>query len=218
MNRIIRQKSVALQERVTEAMEMMEHPQDAARWEDAWDELMSRELGEKEQGGGFRQSSKAAVGFAFERLKDMRLDSYARGAALHRLVEEERALRDRERVERRERRRREREGRKRDGVAAGTSGSDAVADLGRGPSVEVKDDGQLDSAEMARKLATQVAESEPFIDTTREDAQGALQVTRQPKPGQGSAQIRTAGKGKRKEFKGIKRIIAGSTPAPFAGG
>jgi hypothetical protein len=169
MNRIIRQKSENLQKKVYEAMELLEEPREAARYEDAWDKLMDKELGvqsdDRDAPGSYTKTNQQALDSVFDYLNNSRADQSARGAALHRIVQEERALRDQERIERHEKRRREREARK-------ASGQDLINDASQtGASSPAKVANS--SMDIAKQLAAEAAETDPFVDPARREASGA---------------------------------------------
>ncbi|RKU48586.1 hypothetical protein DL546_008359 [Coniochaeta pulveracea] len=166
MNRIIRQKSEKLQKKVYEAMELLEEPREAARYEDTWDKLIDKELGvrgdDRDPPGSYTRTNQQALDSVFDYLNKSRADQAARGAALHRIVQEERALRDQERIERM--RRREREARR----AAGDSSAPDAAQVEALPQATVA----KSSMDIAKQLAAEVAGTDPFIDPARREAVG----------------------------------------------
>lgn len=220
MNRIIRQKSDVLQEKVTEAMDLLEHPLEAAKWEDAWDTIVEKEAGQyrdRDPPGLFRESTQKSMNFVFDRLADMRVDSHARGSALQKLVQDERALRDQERIERREQRRREREARKAAGgesvpAAEPSPGGANVGVTPQTASIRGEAESPESSIEIARRLASQVAQSDPFIDPARAevlDATKEADMTGKETPSSNISPATT--KTRTKKFTAIKRIAGDST-------
>jgi hypothetical protein len=212
MNRIIRQKSENLQKKVYEAMELLEEPREAARYEDAWDKLMEKELGccrgeDRDPPGSYTRTNQQALDSLFDYLNNSRADQAARGAALHRIVQEERALRDQERTERHEKRGREREARR----AAGDSSTTDAAQVEASPEVEAADS----SIDVAKRLAAEIAESDPFVDPARPEAvvtakrrgDVAGDVTRTRPVSLGSSKSATAEPAQQtKKFAGIRKV------------
>jgi hypothetical protein len=114
--------------------------------------------------GSYTRTNQQALDSVFDYLNNSRADQAARGSALHRIVQEERALRDKERTERHEKRRREREARR----AAGDGSTTGAAQVEPSPQVDAADS----SMDIAEKLAAEAAESDPFVDPARQEGVG----------------------------------------------
>lgn len=125
VSRLIRQKIVRMTKVVAALQEMMEGTREAAEWEDQWERIVQagRPLpgdgpssgDEARQGraaaaaGSYLASVKQDIYDLRGRLYRLRLDDHARGVALQKLVQEEKALAEKEKAERKERKRRERQ-------------------------------------------------------------------------------------------------------------
>ncbi|KAJ9138776.1 hypothetical protein NKR19_g7708 [Coniochaeta hoffmannii] len=115
VSRVIRQKVVRMTKVVEGLQAMMDEAQEAAQWEDRWEEILERSgLVEDAEGSGRKKGASYLGGVKQDiyhlrgRLLGLRLDDHARGVALQKLVMEERALAEKEKKERQERKRRER--------------------------------------------------------------------------------------------------------------
>lgn len=128
VSRIIRQKSIRMTKIVETLQAMTEEIQEAAEWEDQWEKILetqrpietSRPSRPSRRPGPFLAGVKQDIYDLRGRLLGLRLDDHARGEALQKLVTEERALAEKEKIERKERRRKERQTRK---AASGASPS-----------------------------------------------------------------------------------------------
>jgi hypothetical protein len=115
VSRVIRQKIVRMTKVVTTLQGMMDEAQEAARLEDQWEGILEAERlveppteGEGQKKGSYLAGVKQDIYDLRGRLLRLRLDDHARGAALQKLVVEERALAEKEKRQRQERKRRER--------------------------------------------------------------------------------------------------------------
>ncbi|OIW25423.1 hypothetical protein CONLIGDRAFT_636468 [Coniochaeta ligniaria NRRL 30616] len=114
VSRVIRQKAIRMTKVVETLQAMVEETQEAAEWEDQWEKILETQQPidtsrPPRRPGPFLAGVKQDIYNLRGRLLGLRLDDHARGEALQKLVMEEKALAEKEKVERQERRRKERQ-------------------------------------------------------------------------------------------------------------